>query len=449
MISMLPTDLRHLYDSVVQVRPALGERLKQFGELRLNEYCGQLEHQQKPSEVLKNILLEHAARLHSPELVESFRWQLERSASLCTSDHCGTLFQPLCFQSNLVTAYAMYCKQLKVVPVLATGNIPMNNKTEPRAIYWGNEKKNIMPSKYKRNLVYGHAGFSRQHYENLPLAVQEIVPFSKLEGMILSDQFCKLNTELWKAFGSYISGFPNLVYLHLEDVVIDLLEYSFAQRDEYFHICCSEEHRSITLKALDGLEYCWSGEARGSQLFWARSGKGRAVRLKVESNKLVGLDSEFPMQAEALLQALRRFDLVPTNFLALTLLIKHGAVLLAGVNQCERMPPLLEHWVTALQTMGFTESSRVFERALPTQLVMPIIALYAQDYSIHQALESMMCEPQKTFRRVQDSLKKQTLRQNLLSFMFPFCYHEEVPTDLQREDVLKLDTPSVARKMGI
>lgn len=155
---------------------------------------------------------------------------------------------------------------------------------------------------------------------------------------------------------------PPLAYAAFEAVRTELLIRDLETPGSPLHrLLLHPPVREAVLQALDGVPCCWTegGRRGGSALLWEVTAEHRASPLVVEDGALRGATgSRFPLEAKALLEALREGRLLPTSFLGLALGLVRGLVQVGGFHQIDYLARMQQGLARAFASTGHADWAR-------------------------------------------------------------------------------------------
>lgn len=273
--------------------------------------------------------------------------QLSASPTVLTANHHGVDYRPLTVQGTIIFALPALLHeipvQLRVVPVLACGTIPLDNSTFPMGISLaqplettdgsaGTDARTtrikIFPWKYSRQMISVSPPYTgKMVHEALKLAedlrnseVLDEPVFNVIKTVLLEDyldqrvlelpeyseQAVVLNGKLWRRIVAGTGGQqpPELVYLEMERLAAELIRLDLSNRDSLLYSLLFDHRlRERLVDAMDRQDGCWdtgqlqsllrdtgsrkmrSQEFRGcgSMFFWGVDSRGHRVPLLLEN----------------------------------------------------------------------------------------------------------------------------------------------------------------------
>jgi hypothetical protein len=304
----------------------------------------------------------------------------------------------------------------RTIPVFACGTIPLDNLTFPLGMLCydtlggdppGAPKKlPVFSNKMRRQLVSCAKPFDRAMIERARRRSRSLVAAGEisvaLDGAIhallvdhynhpdvvglpsYTQQASALNYRIWHRVFQTRHRVPDLLPLELEKVAIGLLEKDLTNFASLAHCVMFDTRlRDQVFNRLDGERACWRAEflrrrlhldrdtvkkpasttACGTMLFWGIDARGRRVPLYLQaagSGKEIlsgvgdnGRVYERPYSAGAILDGLRRNQLLPSIFTSLlTLSLARGVVCAGGYYQGEYLPAMQRGLVEAMGVLG-------------------------------------------------------------------------------------------------
>lgn len=350
----------------LEKRPAI--RLHYESEGSFHDYSRHVQarmplHQ---SPRLARIISEQARRLLGagvhPLLLQN---QLARYPLISTADHAGLLNYSILYNANLMLSGLLGIQALPYQVVLASSRVPLNNASHPRGFLFQTVKYNFFPVRQMRSplcLLEGgleHAAgasladlLGSKAMENLPPAQRAFLEHLFYQALDLPDicrQFTRfdeqiplLNQRLWEFYfrADVRVSRPSLIYMATENILDQLLREDLPDPASVLHpVLFDPAVRNIYLKEFDGMTGCW-GQDYGTHFFWGASPKRTLHGMRVNAagtmlEPVAGADGQaFPLEPQAILEALAAKLLVPSLFVEMFLLaFVEGYTLLGGFNQ--------------------------------------------------------------------------------------------------------------------
>ena len=332
-----------------------------------------------------DLAVTEATRLFSPAAGIALRRQWEERFLALTANHLGVDLHPEFLQGNMVMALG--CAH--AVPLLACGGVPCNNMAFPRGLLLPPKSADttlprrlpLLPVGDRHAFVSAQkpltAGHIRSALDSLihadlkpderPLA-KTILAEIFGHAMVLAqasfrDQMCVANALFWQRLTKPELHLPPLVCLDLQHLCRHLISFDLRHSGSLVHdILLESELTDAILYHLDGTRACWSLDScgspvRGSFLFWALDEKGRSLSLGLEKDSrgnrfLVAPRCpklRFPLQAQALQQALHEERLLPTLYLSFVATgMARGLACAGGIFQYAYLPTMTAKTAEAL-----------------------------------------------------------------------------------------------------
>ena len=383
---------------------------------------------------------------------------------ICTADHHGSLYCSQFLQGDILFALILekLGRQSPVVPVLAAGQVELENSTYSRGIsaYFSRDNKQFLPlfpAKYSVQLA-SHADpvspemvdrfrkrfVSEGEDRSLRQVLQELCSaVYNEEDLKKAGSFSEQTTILGKKLtGHLFSGeAPSIVYLEMESVILPLLlkELSDERSLLYKFLYDKDMRERIVRKKLpDGLSL-------GDLLFRAADEKGRKVMLSLrEDGSLTGMDwrkepvifGTDPAELSSLLQEKKVFPGVFTE--CLLLFFERGITWMGGMFQASYLP----QWQSAL--CAVLEEARCEEQAdliraydCSGYICGPMMMLYRGDGFATTAGPVELWHNPVSFERIRQLAKQTSLwdghRIGLSEMYFDLTVREEREPDWYRK----------------
>jgi hypothetical protein len=403
--------------------PIVERTLLAHGDSSLESYLEQVVTRSPVSYQPPQDLGEAVYRYAAPLLGESVARQARQELTLCpavlTANHHGVDFFAQSVQSTLLFSLRSIAegRPATTVPVLACGNIPINNITYPRGalLYDVNKAESkdtpqrlpIFPDRLKRKMVARVPGFDEamvRKAENRALRkaqekaisqktaealcdilTQDYCASNVLECDNYSDQAVIVNNRIWRRLFAEPIKPSELIYLELEKVAATLLQADLEDCSSLaYQMVGNPDLRSGLLQELDGARGCWNqkellrrwedhskdqpvpAQACGTFLFYGIDEDGRRVPLttnrKPENNPvLFGVDDsgrpwEIPLDSKEIIQGIQEGRLMPSLFTCyLVIGLARGITCVGGYYQADYLPVMQHGVVTALKNCSSFE----------------------------------------------------------------------------------------------
>ena len=358
-------------------------------------------------------------RLLGAEVAGRVAQQLRQQSLVLTTNHHGldTFAQSL--QTNLL--FSLRTARPSVIPVLACGNVPMNNLTYPRGLLvyavredagcGGALKIPLFPDRVKRRMVCRVAPFDNERLEQLrkrfgsPALTESVstgmlrelhsvvedafVPALDDNFSCYTDQATLVNALLWRRLFSEHSPAPDLVYVELEHVAAELLIKDLDDPASLATMILLDERvRQTLLSKLDGVQGCWQFGGlhkptltscfadgtreidSGTAFFWGIDARGRRVSLNLERNSdgtwyLTGVDGKgaiwaVPVTAGELRQALTEGRILPSLFTSYAVIaLARGVTCVGGYYQAAYLPKMQAGVAMALRVSASSRAREI------------------------------------------------------------------------------------------
>ncbi len=339
--------------------------------------------------VLSGIILKEVTRLLFKEKsIEALERQLSKFPIISCADHLGLLNYKLLYNSNLLYAQIIRKMNLPFVITLATGSVPMVNKSHPRGFYFKGEKFNFfaerkskMPvmlfeSKLCADRKQGIDSLISSYNKNLiSQEEKKFLAFLFFDGLEVekagetyetySDQLTFLNYKIWKFFfdKSIRDTIPDIIYLQSDPIYMEILIEEMKKKDSLISLILFDPQvRKEYLKNFQGIACCW-GENMGSHLLWGIGENKKFISLRFDeaSNKLIGEDFSIKLEADIISEALKSKKIFPTIFLDFVIVtFLEGYLTLGGFNQLEYLAQMQQAHVKSLKEIGMNDMAELF-----------------------------------------------------------------------------------------
>src|SRR6266404_686120 len=314
----------------------LAEIYQNFGDLSLFNYVDGWKIFAPGKQM--DSLIDSIQRLLNPiygsELAQDVAAQISQKPLVSTIDHHGLLNHPFFINSNLI--YGLK-KDLKYLVCLTTAGVSLNNSSWPGCLLLNGsngqlKRYSFFPDRQKTQPVLvlpavepeATARISKQIHKDKNLGSDNS---QKLESLILdifsgdkiyhqpnfSSQACLLSSALWsKIFPSA----PKIIYLPVEDLVSQVITTKIIPDSGHVlhRLFFSNTGWQLVEKYFAGSLGAFTGEHKGSFLFWGIDAKGRRLHLRRGQSSIKDQGSaSFDLSPETIAQALTQGKLYPTT----------------------------------------------------------------------------------------------------------------------------------------
>jgi hypothetical protein len=368
----------------------------------------------------------HTARILGTKAASRLTAHLEAMPNVLTSNHLGLDCYSQTLQGTLLFALARLRhsqKALPFFPVLACGNVSLNNLTYPQGMLlarkiqnpsgrnenkWAAAKIPIFPRRMQhtlagrldaytpemlqkaRSIVRGQSSCLLPSEKQAVLELLDTIYPAALGHTHFTDQCTLLNARAWqRMFSSELSPIlPQPVYLGLETICTDLLISDLNDADSLVHALFFDTALCTTLtNMLDGMVGCWSrkglhairsnrlpvhNQTRGTLFFWTIDHKGCKMPMDLIEEKtgtrLIPVRSTPQTRGEAwtpagITTALQEGRILPSLFTCYTVLsLARNSVCHGGIYQTEYLPAMQAGISKTLRSCGCTERAKKVDR---------------------------------------------------------------------------------------
>lgn len=426
--------IQSLLTAVSRRVPILDRAVNQLGHLPLWSYLGQTIawtcDSYQPRNDLAEVIYHYAAPLLGEHAAQQVQSELRRCPVVLTANHHGVDFFAQSVQGTLLLGLRRVSnlQAAATVPVLACGNVPLNNVTYPRGalVYDVGEaylselpqKLPIFPDRCKRQMVSEVVAFDETAVQRarqrgvqmrrtgiitntVAVALDDILTEDYRAQDVLnqktySDQAVILNSRIWRRLFSPSVQTPQLAYLEIEKVVGQLLQVDLEDTHSLASAVLFDSRiRDQLLLDLDGVRGCWRKQALmqrwetrgigksglspqkcGTFLFWGVAETGYRIPLIPIVDKdegwLCGVEDNgknwtVPLAPKPILEALRAGKLLPSLFNCyLVISFARGFTCIGGYYQAEYLPIMQCGVVAALCKRKEFEGAAVRVAEIPT-----------------------------------------------------------------------------------
>lgn len=340
----------------IQKRPQLAYLLKNYSKFSLSDYASHLlTSKSKCSETFKGIVLEELKPFFSNQIIERARSSLESVSSVDTAAHGGIISEDCTLQEYLMLSKDAIQKKIPVFFSFACGVIPMNNLTWPRGFYFNGERISLFSKSFDRVAFHECPALTRDQIEtrlkdqSIPQDAKNILEFiAQLPNIYdyrsFFEQCTLINYSLFEGTFNHDSRNASCIQLMLESITKRLLIHELQNEGEVAQLLFDTSRIPHLIDKLSDLPGTWNKElSKGTFLFWHRSGDFRAASVFLKDSQLVGQKIAIAYTREEILSAVSKGELVPSVFLSLLLLLKHGVRSVGGYHQCWYLPQYIDN----------------------------------------------------------------------------------------------------------
>ncbi len=406
--------------------------------------------------------------LYPQELAEKAMAELKRFSLVSTIDHHGILNHPFFINSNLIFSLK---KQQQYLICLSTAGVSLNNSSWPGCLLisdgLGNYKRfSFFPDAKKTQTVFSadaitlegakkvaaeinrDKGLSFEHKQKLTGLVNRVF-FEKLaiSQKNFSSQASVTTSLLWQEI---FPGAPKVIYLPIEDLVANILK-NFVCGDEsnvLHKLFFTLEGQRLVEKYFMGSLGAFSGEHKGSFLFWGINNKGRRVHLLRDGGDIKGLGYLIKLKPKEIQTALENRLLYPSTLVCFLVLLYFQVTCLGGFNQVNWLTGIKEKFLGVLAELGETELLEKIKK-VPTENFAEgnLAFLFQKDKIIKATGLDIYLSGQDLYPKYQKLAKVLTLGQSIESLL-PEIYRVIVPAGRRDEELLGLTDLSIIQQNG-
>ncbi len=422
--------LESMHQEGLSCRPHLDDLIRTRGAIRVGtwceDFCTSWATPPATDDPLFHSVYSHTVRILGTETASHLTAHLEAMPNVLTSNHLGLDCYSQTLQGTLLFALARLRQSKKphpFFPVLACGNISLNNLTYPQGMLlarkiqtpighdetkWAAAKIPIFPRRLQHALagrldaytpemlrkarkiaLAGSSPLLHSEKQAVLELLDAIYPLA-LEHTRFSDQCTLLNTRAWQPmFAPELSPvLPQPVYLGLETICTDLLKSDLTDPDCLVHSLFFDPALCGTLMTvLDDKVGCWSrrglhairsnqlpvhNQSKGTLFFWTIDRKGCKMPMDLikgtTGTRLIPVRSTPQTRGEewtpsAITEALQEGRILPSLFTCYAALaLARGLVCHGGIYQTEYLPAMQAGVTKTLRSRGYTGNAKRIER---------------------------------------------------------------------------------------
>lgn len=377
-------DLRTMKKVVFEQKPVLKQTIDLRGTLTLEAYARESQSfvprvDSRLQDEFLQVFHSELSLIFSKEIADEAVRELQNNYYVSTADHHGPLVHPFFLNGLLVQSLTNETKGNKFIFVLPCGGISLNNSSFPRGLVFHSEKLeeerlHFFSLQHRHHPVYGKKAYNRRDFSRLKAELKsaaqqnEISPglekkitniLEKIYGtpeqfsfQYFSEQMALSNFHLWKQ----LPGQENmhLIYLEQESLVRSLiLRFHLYQKTVISELLQNPDYHKAFLSLFDGVTGAFSGEEKGTFLFWAIKG-GERVPLKLRGKELVNTQKKIKisLQNDDLKAALEKKLLMPSMVLSFIVLgFYYGLSTGGGFSQVNYLTAMKSKWIELLRTV--------------------------------------------------------------------------------------------------
>lgn len=273
-----------------------------------------------------------------------------------TADHHSILSSPFFAHNPIIEAFTRQSLDLKTIPIISCGNIPIDNSTYPRGIFFFDKENRykkvpILSLKNKKTPTYLQKGFGIKEYEKFEKLfennslnikthkfIKETIK-SNIQEKDFAVQITKINHTFFKNI------FPNLdlVYIDQETLVWNLLlKYHIPKETLITNFLFNENTIKEFIKNFDGIQGAFDSKiSKGSILFWYLENGHMYKIIDYRDNSFIIENGEKIKGKKELIKNLKSNKLVPTMALCfIVLAFYHKLECGGGFSQIGYLPKM-------------------------------------------------------------------------------------------------------------
>ena len=492
----LKNRLEKIREMVFSRRPILKDIVEKHGDKSLHDYVKDYldtnssviisERQDEFLEVLGG----EVERLYGEVMAKSVVGQLRKYYFVSTADHMGPINHPFFVNSNLLIASSIYNNPdpvLKNIVVLACSNISIDNSSFPRGLFFHNHlsgsfqshrlpffSANLRPASVYKFPAYGDEELDKMfsalnsQRKNDEINAQEFnrvndilkkiyIQPELLDRKSYKDQICISNFNLWKEFfPKQEREMPNLVYLSLEDVVVNLIIKKHLDKDTIISRILFDQkyEKYINTYFKDIFGSFSTVNATGTYLFWALpDGAKNKIQLIKNGNFLQSRDGSYRIElsSESVKNALLKKELIPgllLDFMVVSLY--YGVKCLGGFNQVNYLTMMKDGYIKMHQDLGeqnFIDNClKIQTKEICDGLTMAFLGRGGSEKILASGLDLILYSDENSWNIILEDIKKISLREALDPLM-PEIYKISYDEEEWENELLEItDTDVVSQK---
>jgi hypothetical protein len=397
---------------------ALNSAITKYGSYNIREFITKFEISKncsyQESDDLLEIIFDYVKKLLGEETAFETVKTIKDGKMLLTANHHGVDSFAQSVQGSLI--FSLICRKKNenntITPIIACGNISLNNLTYPRGILiYGINKRNflniplkipILPDRVKTKAVCAVNSIKKDNLKNCKKRIFDLKKESFISKNIyevlnnvidedysssfvlqqekFSDQAVILNYRLWKKILNGNLKNTKIVYLELEEITRRLIAKDLNDPRSLAYITLFDPAvRRKILESLNNKKACWENDILkfkclrisnqinetnltkngGTHFFWGIDKNMKRLSLILEDDGnhdllLKSIDDNdnlvsIPFKPEILAEKLLNKEIIPSLFLSyLAISFARGIMCIGGYYQSEYLPVMKEKLMEAL-----------------------------------------------------------------------------------------------------
>lgn len=468
----MPTAFQELKAAVFRRQKVLAEIYERHGADSLWHYANswQTVDAFKPEDAFTLAVGRTLEKIYSPSIVTSVLMQLRQEPLVSTIDHHGILNHPFFINANLIFSFR---QSQNYLICLTTSGVSLNNSSWPGSLVL-HDKQGFMkrlsffPDKLKTTCVFAAPALAQANLAKvldiiasdsdlgaggklqLQTLAREIFSSGKIHQLDnFSDQACEISSRLWQRF------FPQaslVIYLPVESLVSRLMiETIISDSHHLLHqLFFTPLGWQLLEKHYRGTFGAFTGQHKGSFLFWGINESGKRVHLHCEGSRVLGSElMEVELSPEAIAQALRQKCLYPTSLVCFLVLLYYRVTCLGGFNQVNWLTDIKDKFLALLTEMGCPDLIAKI-KPVPTQnFAEANLAFLLSNRRLIKATGiDIYLSGLDIYPHYQNLAKKLTLKESMESLL-PEIYRVITPAESRQDKLLMLTDELIAENNGM
>ncbi|WP_045859051.1 hypothetical protein [Teredinibacter purpureus] len=398
--------------------PILSEHLTEWQNASLSDYADFLWHRFGVSGFCKSRLISSGfIQVFSERCDRRFghshdvAMQLSRSPVVLTALHTAPLFHPIALHT--VIAACSGRNPPKVVPVLSTDWVPMDNLFNPRGFLLPGREAlqsvHLFSKRTKKNIVSSVPSFSIEDVERAKVSAMRLVREGKLSATqfhgfesVVEGYYCDFNVLSEHGYSAQCSlinarmceaVFPDqkFVFLNVSEIAVDLLVGQLEDQGSImFRLLFDETIRERVLSGLDGVPGCWNrNKGQGSLLFWQIDNQKMKAFTACDGTVLSNSQCAIEWSPEALIAALKDGAIIPGMTLVFTMLMfSMGVVCVGGMRQIAYSKKMRDVVSAAFKTTSSHDSDLIADH--PVEMFMAGMHAVLSDAGLPETITDLL-----------------------------------------------------------
>jgi hypothetical protein len=193
----------------------------------------------------------------------------------------------------------------------------------------------------------------------------------------------------------------------------------------------------------------FSGQHKGSFLFWGVDKKGHRIHLQHEDDRIKGVPYSLKLDPEAISQALKQRELYPTSLVCFLTLLYYQFTCLGGFNQVNWLTNIKEKFLKLLEEIGEKELADKIKSVETKNFAEGNLTfLFNQDKFYQATGIDLYLTGKDWYQKYQNLAGELTLGESIESGL-PEIYKIITLADQRKEELLAINHQDIAKFNGM